>query len=72
MERNLIIERTQEGKAVAKMKDDFKEGRPRVYNKERIDHALQMLETHSYRQVEKILGISKSTLIRAKRERGLI
>ena len=26
-ERDMIVERTQEGKAIAKQKDDFKEGR---------------------------------------------
>ena len=30
LERNNIVERTQNGKAVAKQKPDFKEGRPRV------------------------------------------
>jgi len=67
MERNLIIERTQEGKAIAKMKDDFKEGRPKKYGKKQVDHALKLLETHSYKQVEQLTGISKSTLIRAKK-----
>lgn len=68
MERNLIVERTQEGKAIAKQSPDFKEGRPNVYGKKQIDHALGLLETHSYKQVEEITGISKSTLIRAKRK----
>ncbi|MEA1010429.1 recombinase family protein [Bacillus cereus] len=68
MERNLIVERTQEGKAIAKQKPDFKEGRPNKYSKKQIEHALGLLETHSYKQVEEITGISKSTLIRAKRK----
>jgi len=68
MERNLIVERTQEGKAIAKQKPDFKEGRPKTYSKKQIDHALGLLETHSYKQVEEITGISKSTLIRAKKK----
>ena len=66
-ERAMIIERTQSGKAIAKQKKDFREGRPRVYGKKQISHAIELLETHSYRQVEEITGISKSTLIRAKR-----
>ncbi|WP_341518717.1 recombinase family protein [Bacillus paramobilis] len=69
MERNLIVERTQEGKAIAKQREDFKEGRPKKYNKKQIAHALQLLETNSYKQVEEITGISKSTLIRAVREK---
>ncbi len=65
-ERDMIIERTQEGKAVAKKRPDFREGRPRVYGKKQIQHALGLLQDHSYRQVTELTGISKSTLIRAK------
>jgi DNA invertase Pin-like site-specific DNA recombinase len=68
-ERDMIVERTQEGKAIAKQDPNFKEGRPRIYGKEQIDHALKLKETHTYKQVEKKTGISKSTLIRAKRKR---
>lgn len=67
-ERDMIVERTQEGKVIAKQRADFREGRPRVYGKKQIEHALQLLETHSYKQVEELTGISKSTLIRAKRK----
>ena len=69
MERNLIIERTQEGKAIAKRKPDFREGRPNKFSKEQIEHGLSLLDTHSYRQVESKTGISKSTLIRAKKKK---
>jgi DNA invertase Pin-like site-specific DNA recombinase len=65
-ERDLIVERTQEGKAIAKLKGDFKEGRPKKFKKAQIELALKLLETHSYKQVEETTGISKSTLIRAK------
>lgn len=71
-ERDMIVERTQEGKAIAKQNPDFREGRPRKYSRKQIEHALQLKETMSYKQVEEITGISKSTLIRARRERGLI
>lgn len=67
-ERDMIVERTQEGKAIAKQRDDFKEGRPNKYNKKQMEHALSLLETHSYKQVEQMTGISKSTLIRAKKK----
>lgn len=66
-ERDMIVERTQEGKAIAKQRDDFREGRPKKYNKKQIEHAFKLLETSSYEQVEEITGISKSTLIRAKK-----
>lgn len=66
-ERSMIVERTQEGKAIAKLKPDYREGRPNVYSKKQINHALSLLNTMSYKQVEELTGISKSTLIRAKR-----
>ena len=69
-ERDMIVERTQEGKTIAKQNPDFKEGRPKKYSKKQVEHALELLENHSYKQVEDLTGISKSTLIRAKRERG--
>ena len=68
-ERDMIVERTSEGKAIAKQKPDFREGRPPIYKKKQIEHALEMLADHSYTQVEELTGISKSTLIRAKRKR---
>lgn len=67
-ERDMIVERTQEGKAIAKQHDDFKEGRPRKFGKQQIQHALELLDTHSYTEVERMTGISKSTLIRRKKE----
>lgn len=69
-ERDMIIERTAEGKAIAKQNPDFKEGRPKKFSKKQIEHALELLESNSYKQVEEMTGISKSTLIRAKKKRG--
>lgn len=66
-ERDMIVERTQEGKAIAKQNPDFREGRPKKYGKKQIEHALKILETKSYKEVEELTGISKSTLIRAKK-----
>lgn len=67
LERNLILERTQNGKAIAKQRDDFREGRPKLYSPKQMQHALELLQDHSYKQVVELTGISKSTLIRAKR-----
>lgn len=69
MERNLIIERMQEGKAIAKQRSDFHEGRPKKYDKKRLDSAMQLLETNSYKEVEAMTGISVATLAREKRKR---
>lgn len=67
-ERDMIFERTQEGRAIARQNPDYREGRKKKYSVKRIKSALELLETHSYRQVEEMTGISKSTLIRAKKE----
>lgn len=71
-ERDMIVERTQAGKAIARMQPDFHEGRPRKYTEKQLAHALELLNDHSYTQVESMTGISKSTLIRAKRKEKLI
>lgn len=69
MERNTIIERTQTGKAVAKERGNFKEGRPKQYTETQLNMALDLLKEHSYKEVEKMTKISKSTLTRAMRVR---
>ena len=66
-ERDLIVERTQAGKAIAKIQEGFREGRPPKFSKEQIELAVSLLRSHSYREVERMTGISTSTLIRAKR-----
>lgn len=67
-ERGMILERTQNGKALAKMQPGFREGRPPKYKPAQINHALELLGSGlSYRQVENVTGISKSTLVRARR-----
>lgn len=71
-ERAMIIERTQGGKQIAKQRPDFKEGRPKKYSNKKVTHALELLESYSYRQVEEITGISKSTLVRAKRSQMVL
>lgn len=74
LERNQIVERTQTGKAMAKANaqakgEKFIEGRPEKFDAMQIENALNFLETHSYSQVVKLTGISKSTLIRAKKRK---
>lgn len=68
-ERDMIVERTQEGKAIAKAKEGYREGRPKAYTKKQLDNAMRMLEGNSYNEVAEITGISKSTLIREVRKR---
>lgn len=71
MERNMIVERTQEGKEIAKQDPNFKEGRPKKFSKQQIKLGLKLLEEYSYKQVEEMTGISISTLARAKRTANL-
>lgn len=76
-ERDMIIERTQEGKAIVKEKAKeeggvFKEGRPRGFDPTRIEEALKMLTVNggnkSYKQVAHLTGISLPTLVRRQQE----
>lgn len=72
-ERDMIVERTQEGKAIARQKEGFKDGRPKKFSKKQLDHALSLLNSmggeYSYKQVSEVCGISKSTLQREVRKR---
>lgn len=65
-ERDMIIQRTSEGKQAAKQKEGFREGRPPKYTETQIKHALDLLEEYSYKQVSEMTGISKATLGRMR------
>lgn len=68
-ERDMIVERLSEGKAIAKQNADYREGRPAKYTKQQLDHAMQLLATNSFKQVEALTGISMSTLKRESKKR---
>lgn len=63
-ERNMILTRTSEGRAIARQRLGYKEGRPNKYTQQQLSHAMDLLLSNSYTQVSKMTGISKSTLIR--------
>ena len=65
-ERDMIKQRTLEGKAIARQNPNFREGRPKKFSRAQINHALELLKTHSYKQVVAMTGISTTTLIRAR------
>ena len=74
-ERDMIVQRTQEGKAIAKANaeakgEKFVEGRPPKYDTDKLDFAMELLENNSYSKVTKITGISKSTLIRYRKKKS--
>lgn len=62
-ERAMIIERTAAGKAIARTRNGYHEGRPRI-QRAKIAHALELLVSNSYKQTSEITGISISTLQR--------
>lgn len=70
-ERDMIVERTQSGKDIARSNGKRVDGRPKKYTSAQMEHALTLLEDHSYTEVERMTGISKSTLVRAMNQRKL-
>lgn len=70
-ERDMIVSRCQGGRAYKRATDpDYREGRRPTYTKAQRDHAIDLLKDHSYSDVERMTGISKSTLTREARRRG--
>lgn len=64
-ERDMIVERTKEGKMIAKQNEGFKDGRPKKFSKKQINHAISLKESGmSYKQVTEVTGISRATLYR--------
>ncbi|WEV41300.1 recombinase family protein [Lactobacillus sp. ESL0681] len=65
-ERDMILSRTQEGKAFAKEHNpEFHEGRPEIYSKNQIDKAYKLYqEGWTYKSITKKTGISYATLYR--------
>lgn len=70
LERAMIYERTLAGKEIARTKNGYKEGRPRI-STERLELALELKETRTYKEVERLTGISKSSLVRFKKQKFL-
>lgn len=68
-ERDMIIQRTREGKEQARLNPNFRDGRPPKFSKAQIELALSLKCQYSYKQVTDMTGISKSTLIRAVKKR---
>lgn len=65
-ERDMIVERTQEGKALAKLNPNFKEGRPKKFSKDQLNLAMELLNKFTTKEVSKKTGISVATLYREK------
>ena len=68
-ERDMIMQQTMEGREVTRQNPNHREGRKPIYTEEQICHALDFLNgSYCYTDVVKMTGISKSTLIRAKKK----
>lgn len=65
----ISVGRCQAGREYARAHDpNYKEGRPKKFHRDQINLALELLsQGKTYKQVESMTGISKSTIIRAKR-----
>ena len=69
LERDMIVERTQEGKAYAKKHNpNFKEGRPRRKLNDRYLKAIEIMQTNSISETSTITGISVATLKRIRKQ----
>lgn len=67
LERNMILERTAAGKEIDRTRNGYKEGRPAV-PKAKIELAMNLLDSHSYKEVSEMTGISVATLARYHRK----
>ena len=68
LERAMIYERTAAGREIARTKAGYKEGRPRI-NEDKLKLALELKKTHTYKEVEGLTGISKSSIIRYRHKK---
>ena len=68
-ERDMIVERTQEGKAIAKQNNpNFKEGRPKTDDK-LIKLVVELSKNnHSIKEIVEITKLSRSTVMRIRKE----
>lgn len=70
-ERDLIVSRTQGGRAYKRATDPgYREGRRPKFTRDRLDHAMDLLRTHSFSEVARMTGMSRSTVAREARKRG--
>lgn len=72
-ERDMIVERTQEGKAIAKQNNpNFKEGRPKTDDK-LIKLVVELSKNkHSIKEIVEITKLSRSTVMRIRKEKILL
>lgn len=68
-ERDIIIERTQAGKEIARTKDGFREGRPPIsWSRKKAAADLILTQHKTYSEVVELTGLSRATLARTVRK----
>ena len=71
-EKDLIVSRMAAGKAYKKATDpDYREGRKPSYTRAQMDHAMELLLDHSFTDVSRMTGISRSSVTREARRMGI-
>lgn len=71
-ERDLIVSRTQGGRAFKRATDPgYREGRKPKFTRAQLDHAMELLGEHSFTEVAGMTGMSRSTVTREARRRGI-
>ena len=69
MERDMIVDRTQEGKKYAKEHNpNYREGRPRRKITPHYKAIYDYLQNHTYTETEKAFDVSRSTVYRIKKQ----
>lgn len=68
-EQDKFIDHSQVGRAIAREQGKKVDGRPKKYPVDQLDHAMSLLDGHSFNEVERLTGISRSTLLRESKER---
>lgn len=63
-ERDMIVERTQEGRELARQNAEYRDGRRPKFTRAQLDHAMDLLTCHTYRDTVRMTGISRATLAR--------
>lgn len=66
-ESSMIVERTQAGRAAARKRPGYHDGRPKKFTPEQARLAVRLLEENSYSRVVSMTGISRATLVRMKK-----
>lgn len=67
-ERDMIVERTSEGKEIARLNPNFREGRPKKYSRQQREHVVELKKKYSYKQVSEMTGIPDRTVKRIVKE----